>query len=230
MKEICIAFDNNLFVNVKKLCGNLKKQGYIVATIKEQDVSRVVIATTVDNFDNLTYYLKCFLLGTVLIKHKKRIIKNNLQLDDSLKSKILFLSLVNYDYFEDRTYFLSKLDFSSDLYISSLINFKMQLLIKKWIDICNLTKENLQILDTDSIYFSLIRYIRENGKTADITFSADIVKNNLINFNGKNFRPKDFLCYCATICPKEIKINANGKRFNYKDLFSKLFDNKLILI
>ena len=153
-----------------------------------------------------------------------------MKLSHSVKDKILISSLVNYDFDADEIYFLKKIDLSKDLYISSFINFKMQIMINKWKDIIELTKTNMSILDCDSVYFSLIRYLNDNGTIASKNIVATNFKRNLIRYKNKIFKVKDFMCYCIANYPNKIQISCSNDNLQYKETLSRVFDKKIDFI
>lgn len=230
MRELCISFENDVRLNLTNLIKNLKELGCIVVKLHQTNNEKLVIATDNLKFVQVEYVIKCFLVSNFLKRYKKIVIKSLLKFDNDIKSKILLSSLINYDLQADNSYFLNKLDLSQDIYISSYINFKMQLLIKKWRDICTLTKNNVEILDVEAIYYSLIRYINDNGLKRVEEINAKMIKASLIEYNNKIFKTKDFLCYCNKIAPKKINLESKLNNFQYKNMFYKIFDKNFNFI
>lgn len=230
MKEICLVLEKKLNLKYDKLILKLKSFKCIVIKLNEQNNVKIVIAYNSANYFDVENLIKNYLKNVVLKTFKQNFIKNNMKLSNSLKDKILISSLVNYDYDADEMYFLKKIDLSNDLYISSFINFKMQILINKWKDIIELTKTNMSILDCDSVYFSLIRYLNENGTISNKDVVATNFKNNLICYNDKIFKAKDFMCYLIANYPNKIKLNCTRNNLQYKDMLVRIFDKKIDLI
>ena len=227
MKEICIVFENKNLVCLDKLLFDLKQLGAIAIKLVEDNYTRLVCAIDNSKADYLEYILKCFLSTNVLTKFKKSFINSILHLENDIKSKVLLQCLINYDIEADKTYFLSKLDFNENIYINSFINFKLQLLINKWKEISTLTKENSTILDVESIFYSLIRFVSENGLSNSIIIDANLISNNLVEYDHKIFKMNDFLCYCAKISPKKIVFSKIDNNIKVNQLFLKLFDKKI---
>lgn len=230
MKEICLVLEKKLNLKYDKLILKLKDFKCIVIELKEQNNVKLVIAYNESKSFDVENFIKNYLINIVLKAFKQTFFKNNMKLNNDLKNKLLISSLVNYDYVEDEMYFLKKIDLSNDLYISSFINFKMQILINKWKDIIELTKTNMSILDCDSVYFSLLRYLNENGIKNNHNIKAKYFKNNLICYNDKIFKAKDFICYCILNYPKKIQLNCSCDNLQYKEMLSRIFDKKIDFI
>ena len=230
MKEICIVLEKKLNLKYDKLIVKLKNFKCIVIKLNQQNDVKLVIAYNDTNSFEVENLIKNYLKNIVLKTFKQNFIKNNMKLSHSVKDKILISSLVNYDFDADEIYFLKKIDLSKDLYISSFINFKMQIMINKWKDIIELTKTNMSILDCDSVYFSLIRYLNDNGTIASKNIVATNFKRNLIRYKNKIFKVKDFMCYCIANYPNKIQISYSGDNLQYKETLSKVFEKKIDFI
>jgi len=96
--------------------------------------------------------------------YKPKFILNNLKTQCPLQDyKSLFLqTLVNFERGADLKVIEQKFEFKNQLFFSSFYKFKLKSLQKKWIEICELTNENLSFLFDEKVLLDLIKFLLLN--------------------------------------------------------------------
>ena len=237
MLEFGVVFDNtftNKFLDLKNMMKCYKD--IFVKIFSKTNESIIVFAVIKDSNNNQIRIscLKGYLSNLIINTYKKQIICKYLNLDsNNLKNQILINALVSYDLESEKQEVMSMLNFNQDLVLKSFCKFKLKKLLKKWIDMCNLTLENQEIIEDDKIFINLIKFLMSKAESKFNTLKVNIISSNLVevieeNDRTKIFKINDLLNYIVCKNPKQVLIKnyAKQKHFAKINFLKNLINNK----
>lgn len=241
MKEIGIIYEkqyNQKFMKFKKEL--LALNNSIFCQIVEISKSYMFVCAMNDDVwqkNKIKFYN--FVSNIILHNLKQNYIKNNIYNfnRNNLKDRILLSCLKNYDNEFEKQEIFKFLCFENDINVKSFAYFKLNFLIQKWQDMCNITNENSGIISSDEMLYNLIRFLQSKSeiKTDKLKIKFTAHGNVLLileNGENINFRLKDFLLYAVNINPQHLitlnDIPNSGFCENYVNIFKNIFSKKII--
>lgn len=216
MKEICLVFESCFYKTLLELKEKLKNVFDIVVVLKTQSNVKLIIAVKKENFKENVSILNGKICEIIKQYYKRRYILNFLKAKGLDKNKLLIVNLLNFDEQSDNDYIVNKLNYNFDINIKSFVNFSLQILVKKWKEMGNLTEQNYDIYSLPKFFIVFINFLNKNAKSSSEILNVN-VKNNIITIDNKNFKVRDFINYFFKINPQKVVV-----KINEKSIFEKL--------
>ena len=187
MKELNIVVPENYinFMHYLKDCvADIKPKVYTAVCVIN-DMAVFSVATSDEEFVAVEAKLKVCLPEVIIYIYKEKFLNDNINFGTiSLDYRTALLkALVLFDSDSDKKYIKQKLDFSSDLYLDSVYNFKLTALKKRWAEVVELTNENKDGLLTSDTFLDLLKFLIATIKPKTQTVN--------VYYNGKDFEYKD---------------------------------------
>lgn len=164
-------------------------------------------------------------------------VKNNLELSlPPLSYDILLHTLVAFDR-ENEYKILNKLvSVKNGMALDGVFNFKMKELKERWLEICNLTKNNGAYLYDDETYNELLRFLISavNPKINRLTVCeydgkyklTGALKNSVLDLNARD--GSELMYYLIDLAPLELLIDGKISNIELSRRLIGIFDAKTI--
>ncbi len=164
MNTYKIWFDREIIVYFLDLKKEFSMQNIEANIIETNDNYYFLVTYDTSKTDEVKEQILLKIKDVIFSFYKPKYILKNLKTQCPLQDyKSLFLqTLVNFERGADLKAIEQKFEFKNQLFLSSFYKFKLKSLQKKWIEICELTNENLAFLFDEKVLLDLIKFLLLN--------------------------------------------------------------------
>lgn len=200
-----------------------------------------LIAMTKDMYSKNIMFLKEQIAEIIMLYYKPKIIINSIKNFDakSHDNVILIDILTSFDFSEDTNDIISQLSFCGKIYINSFVYFKLQKLVKSWLETGELINQNSLFMTDGSVKKELMKFLM-NGIVSKLESIKLMIKNKKICFSLPILtQPLHYFIYDYDAVlfsliknyPKRIEVE-DYKNFDVQFLqnLHEVFNDKLVLI
>lgn len=246
MRELNIAVNKQDIDYLYYLKQNIdsKKIKLYCAICEINDMAIFSLATKDEDFSYVSAKLKQLVADVVLYIYKEKFLENKINLQNLTENyKVALLkALVLFDSESDKQIIKTKLNFDTDLYLESFVNFKLNPLKKRWQEIANLANENdVNVLQNDT-FLDLLKFLIATIKPKTNIVNVYYINGEFIFKDGKQKNIKgsmvtmgsdeiNLITSLITLAPNNINFHCIDAISNntFKVLFY-IFDKKVNLL
>ena len=166
MWEYVISFDDNIsskyFENEIK--STIKQHNGIITELSYNNYNKVLIAVPIIERFKIHNFIREKIAETILVKFKAQYILSRLNFDltPTTDMQIFLKALVVFDSDIDKEIIMERLNFDSNLVVSSFLNFKLSFLKRKWQELVGLANDNSMYLLSKDSFLELIKFLISN--------------------------------------------------------------------
>ncbi len=232
-----------------KIKNKFKNELGICSIFQKENSCTLLLAYEDSKKPELIGILRNELTSFIIEKYKSNLLKNNLNVSglSKLKQKALLKSLLYFDREYDEEYIKNKLSYINGIHINSFFNFKLKPLKLKWLEICDITNGNIELLNSSDAFYEILQFLVSSlgfkRKIINVIYSEKYYgiydeKENLIcnlkEDSSENFisalislRAENVNIYSDEMLPAEVLVIINKIYCNKVSLYSRGdFQNK----
>ena len=248
MWELAIVFDKNyveaLNTIKNKLQKMLKNTKHICTTSSQKEGVTLLLACEQEKKASVTKFLDEILSELFVSTYKEEYLKSHLKLNrvEEIKKQAFLKALTCFDRETDKKQVKQKLNYNETLYLKSFFAFKLNAIRLKWLDICELTNDNADFLQTPGTFIELLKFLIKNLKTKEkiVNINYDNKKFTFFNKEKKKINVKKqknqtedafLVCNLILLNPQIIRFYYNDTvEVNTLHFLNEIFEEKIEFI
>lgn len=225
-----------------RLNETLKKCNGVMALMTDGDKLFLSIGVKIENSPEIKANLRLVLCDVFCEKMKQKFLENNLDLPEKHRNlNDTFIKVFTYfDRELERQIILRKLELKENkINLQSFLYFKLNTLIKKWQELCELANKNTMTILKKENFIELLRFLLQNIDSKCQSVILELQDKCLIYHDNKN----DFdiitsidtsdsfnvLSKLMDLNPYLIKIHSNEQNLEMIKLLRSVFDDRIEL-
>jgi len=246
MWEFCIETDkkNSHLINYisERMTDALSCVDGVQSVVTLGNTSSLAVGCEQKHKRHIEGVLRVVLCDTICEKMKFDFLKKHINL--IINEEKLFDAFVKvYTYFDseiERKMVLRSLIFSKKIVLESFLHFRLQPLLNKWEEMCNLTNCNSSLFLQSETFIELLKFLISNLESKSECLVLDLEdgcklyeeKGNKI-FALQTFEVDDDINIVTSmieLCPNKIKIMGGGQNREIVSLLGELFYGRIEIV
>jgi len=197
MWEVCIAFNNKqeAFAFKDAIYNTIKEYNGVITILYSSTFFKVLIAVSNKYSNKLKSFLSEKIAENILLNYKKNFILSRLNffVTSNTNMQVFLKALVVFDSDTDKEIIVQRLNFNNNLVVKSFVDFKLQFLKRKWLELVDLANDNAMYLVSDDTFNELIKFVISNLEYRYYTVNVFSKKDCYMICDTKGEFVSDFL-------------------------------------